>query len=122
MKLSATRAMVRAALSGELDEQPFSHDERFGVDVPLSCPGVDAALLDARGTWADGAQYDLAADHLADMFQKNFAARYLHAPEAVRQAGPKPLSDDVKEADIVSSEPMCDVNSTAGVRLDSPAI
>lgn len=122
MKLSATRAMVRAALSGELDEQPFSHDERFGVDVPLSCPDVDAALLDARGTWADGAQYDLAADHLADMFQKNFAARYPHAPEAVRQAGPKPLSDDVKEADIVSSEPMCDVNSTAGVRLDSPAI
>lgn len=122
MKLSATRAMVRAALSGQLDEQPFTHDDRFGVDVPLSCPDVDAALLDARGTWADPQAYDKAADHLASMFQKNFAARYPHAPEAVREAGPRPQSADDSEGDVEVAEPMCDVNSTAGVRLASPAV
>ena len=122
MKLSATRAMVRAALSGQLDEQPFAHDERFGVEVPLSCPDVDAALLDARGTWADPQAYDKAADHLASMFQKNFAARYPHAPEAVREAGPRPQSADDSEGDVEVAEPMCDVNSTAGVRLASPAV
>ena len=113
MRLSATRAMVRAALSGELDAQPFVRDERFGVDVPTSCPGVDAGLLDARSTWADGAAYDEAADHLAEMFQANFAQRYPYAPEEVRAAGPRPLGAvDAGRAAAQAEkavEPMCDV-------------
>ena len=113
MALSATRQMVRAALSGELEEQPFARDERFGVDVPLACPGVDAAVLDARGTWADPAAYDAAADHLAAMFEQNFAHRYPHAPAEVAAAGPHPLGEATATPTTVSGatpEPMCDVH------------
>ena len=112
MALSATRQMVRAALSGELEEQAFARDERFGVDVPLACPGVDAAVLDARGTWDDPAAYDAAADHLAQMFERNFERRYPHAPAEVAAAGPHPLGGETTAAATVSGaslEPMCDV-------------
>jgi phosphoenolpyruvate carboxykinase (ATP) len=88
--LPSTRALLAAALDGSLEQAAFVHDGRFGVDVPTSCPGVDAALLDPRGTWADPAAYDRTADHLAQMFAQNFAERYPHAPARVRDAGPRP--------------------------------
>jgi phosphoenolpyruvate carboxykinase (ATP) len=88
--LPSTRALLAAALDGSLEQAAFVHDGRFGVDVPTSCPGVDAALLDPRGTWADPAAYDRTADHLAQMFAQNFAERYSHAPARVRDAGPRP--------------------------------
>ncbi len=125
MALSATRAMVRAALSGELEQAQFVRDERFGVDVPTSCPGVDASVLDARGTWASARAYDEAADKLARMFEGNFARRYPHAPVEVAAAGPHPLAGEPEQGDAVTSasvEPMCDVHSEAGARPKSPAI
>ena len=125
MALPATRAMVRAALSGELEQAPFVRDERFGVDVPTSCPGVDPAVLDARGTWASSEAYDKAADQLARMFEGNFARRYPHAPAEVCQAGPHPLGAEPEEGDAVSGasvEPMCDVHSEDGERLEKPTV
>ena len=38
MKLAYTRAMVRAALAGELDRVPTIRDPVFGFDVPKECP------------------------------------------------------------------------------------
>ena len=87
--LPSTRALVRAALSGSLEGAAFVHDERFNVDVPTSCPGVDGHLLNPRGTWADPEAYDRAARKLATMFEDNFAERYPHAPVEVREAGPR---------------------------------
>ena len=49
----ATRAMLHAALSGELDGAEFRTDEVFGFEVPVAVPGVDSKLLDPRSTWAD---------------------------------------------------------------------
>jgi phosphoenolpyruvate carboxykinase (ATP) len=65
MPIAATRAIVRAALSGELDDAPTRTDPLFGFEVPLEVPGVDAALLDPRGTWADPEAYDRQASDLA---------------------------------------------------------
>jgi len=65
MPISATRAIVRAALSGELDSVETRTDPVFGFQVPVSVPGVDAALLDPRGTWSDPAAYDEKAEKLA---------------------------------------------------------
>jgi phosphoenolpyruvate carboxykinase (ATP) len=39
--------------------------------VPVMVPGVDAALLDPRSTWADPVAYDRAARKLVDMFADN---------------------------------------------------
>ena len=47
-------------------------------------PGVDAALLDPRATWADPAAYDAQAAKLAAMFAENFAQYEEHVSDAVR--------------------------------------
>src|SRR6266487_3387310 len=61
MPIDATRAMLRAALSGALDEGRFRTDPVFGFEVPVSAPGVDAGLLDPRSTWDEPDAYDRTA-------------------------------------------------------------
>jgi phosphoenolpyruvate carboxykinase (ATP) len=73
MPISATRAIVRAAVSGELDSAPTRTDPVFGFRVPTQVPGVDPALLDPRGTWDDPAAYDVAARGLAAKIQEHAA-------------------------------------------------
>jgi len=87
MKLSYTRAMVRAALSGALDGIALRTDQSFGLHVPTSVPGIPAEVLDPRGTWPDGAAYDAQAKKLAEMFRKNFD-RFGETADEIRQAGP----------------------------------
>lgn len=87
MKLSYTRAMVRAALSGELDSVPTTTDPIFGLHVPQHVPGVPDEVLNPRGTWSDPAEYDAQAHRLAGMFRKNFE-QFSGEPEAVKNAGP----------------------------------
>ena len=55
MPIRATRALLTAALDGSLAGTAFRRDPNFGFDVPVAVTGVDKALLDPRGTWADGA-------------------------------------------------------------------
>ncbi len=87
-----TRALVSAALDGSIEAGEFVRDERFNLDVPVACPGVDRDLLDPRSTWDSPAEYDRAADALARMFQENFDRRYPYAPAEIRSAGPRPLA------------------------------
>jgi phosphoenolpyruvate carboxykinase (ATP) len=89
MPIGATRALLHAALSGSLDTVDYRTDELFGFEVPTQVPGVDAALLDPRGTWRDPAAYDLKAGELAQMFQSNFEKFVLDAPPDVAAAGPR---------------------------------
>ncbi|MGI8422343.1 MAG: phosphoenolpyruvate carboxykinase (ATP), partial [Gaiellaceae bacterium] len=72
MPIAATRALLAAALSGELDGVEYRTDEVFGFEVPVAVPGVAASLLDPRSTWADGDAYDRKAAELAGMFRANF--------------------------------------------------
>jgi phosphoenolpyruvate carboxykinase (ATP) len=88
MPIAATRAMLAAALAGDLDGAGFHTDELFGFAVPAGVPGVDAGLLDPRSTWSDPDAYDAAARRLAQMFVDNFASRFADADESVRNAGP----------------------------------
>ena len=88
MKLSHTRAMVHAALVGNLDRAEFRTDPVFGLSVPKSVPGVPAEVLIPRDTWSDGAAYDAQAKKLAGMFRDNFS-KFSGASEAIRNAGPR---------------------------------
>jgi phosphoenolpyruvate carboxykinase (ATP) len=72
MKLPYTRAMLNAALSGELNGVPVQVHPVFKVAVPKSCPDVPPQFLDARGMWADKQAYDRAAHDLSARFNKNF--------------------------------------------------
>jgi phosphoenolpyruvate carboxykinase (ATP) len=67
-----TRAMVTAALNGELDRQDFETHPIFKVLVPKRCPGVPDEILNPRNQWADKAAYDQTAARLAQMFIDNF--------------------------------------------------
>jgi phosphoenolpyruvate carboxykinase (ATP) len=88
MDIAHTRAMVRAALSGELAKVPMRVDPTFGVEVPLSCPDVPASFLDPRSTWADRDAYDRQAAKLARMFVDNFAAFADGVTAEIRAVGP----------------------------------
>ncbi len=89
MKIAYTRAMIRAALSGDLDAVAFTRHPVFNIDVPTSCPGVPDSVLDPRGTWADGAAYDAQAAKLAGMFVENFKTFAGDVDAAVVAAGPR---------------------------------
>ena len=88
-KLAYTRAMVTAALSGELEKAEFVVDPHFGVQVPTSCPGVPEEILIPANTWEDKNAYEESARKLCEMFQQNFSEKYAHMPEEIVAAGPK---------------------------------
>jgi len=73
MPIKATRALLRAAIAGELAGVEYRTDPLFGFEVPVSVPGVDSSLLQPRLTWADPEAYDAKARELADMFRDNFS-------------------------------------------------
>ena len=75
MPITATRGLLRAALSGSLDRAVYRTDPVFGFEVPVAVPGVDGSLLDPRATWADPAAYDEKAREMARMFRANFDQR-----------------------------------------------
>ncbi len=72
MKLPYTRAMITAALNGELDKVSFTKHPVFGMLIPDTCPNVPSEILNPRNTWEDKEAYDAKANHLANEFVKNF--------------------------------------------------
>ena len=87
-KLSYTRAMVTAALNGDLEKGEFVTDPFFGVAVPTAVEGVPADLLIPENTWEDKDAYRAKAQELAKSFVENFK-KYTHMSEEVVNAGPK---------------------------------
>ncbi|MGL4592550.1 MAG: phosphoenolpyruvate carboxykinase (ATP), partial [Aestuariivirga sp.] len=73
---------------GELATAAMRIDPNFGFAVPLAVSGVDPAILDPRGTWADPTAYDAAARKLVGMFVKNFARFEDHVEADIRAASP----------------------------------
>ena len=72
MSLKITRALLNAALNGELDGVETETQPILNLKMPKSCPGVDSAILNPRNTWSDKAAYDTQATKLRDMFRDNF--------------------------------------------------
>lgn len=86
MPIKATRALLTAALDGSLHDVEFRKSEKFGFEVPVSVPGVDATLLNPRDTWADKAAFDAQADKLVGMFKANFEQYMPYVDEDVKAA------------------------------------
>ena len=89
MPIKVTRALLRAALDGSLNQVQFRKDPNFGFDVPVAVPGVPTEILDPRQTWADKAAYDAKAKHLVQLFIDNFAQFEAHVDDAIKSAAPK---------------------------------
>jgi phosphoenolpyruvate carboxykinase (ATP) len=91
MKLSNTRAMITAALNGELDNVEFVAHPVFGMEIPTACPNVPADILNPRNTWSDKEAYDGKANQLALEFNKNFEKFTTMANEETIAAAPKSM-------------------------------
>ena len=89
MKISYTRAMIRAILNGSLAQVETVPDPIFGVGVPVSCPDVPNEVLQPRNTWEDKEAYDRQAKDLARRFNENFKKYEAGVSDAVRGVAPK---------------------------------
>jgi len=89
IKLKYTRAMITAALKGELEKSSFSTDQVFGLNMPNSCPDVPDEILNPRNTWEDQQAFDQKANQLARSFVKNFQSFESNATEEIKNAAPQ---------------------------------
>lgn len=88
MKLRYTRAMINAALTGQLDDVAYEILPIFGLNMPTTCPNVPDEVLNPRNTWEDKAAYDAKAQVLANGFNQNFKKYEDKASEAILKAAP----------------------------------
>ncbi len=88
MPIKATRALLDAALGGQLKSMPMRTDPYFGFQVPTSVPGIDPKLMNPRETWADQAEFDALSRQLVSDFHENFKYFEPHVDQDVRKAAP----------------------------------
>ncbi len=89
IKLRYTRAMITAAMEGQLDNVDFVNHQVFGLAMPTAVPDVPSELLHPSKTWADKDKYDATANKLAAAFVKNFQKYADYATEEMLAAAPK---------------------------------
>lgn len=89
-----TRALLSAALDGQLDGVELQRNEIFNLQVPVSCPNVPAEVLDPRNTWQDKAAYDRQAQELAALCRLAFKQYESVVSDDVLQSGPPPSPMD----------------------------
>lgn len=89
MKLKYTRAMINAALNGDLKDVSFQTHPVFNLAMPTECKDVPAVVLDPRATWEDKAAYDRKAKNLAASFTENFKEFEEMANEEIMSGAPR---------------------------------
>ncbi len=88
MKIKYTRALLKAALDGSLNNVKFIKDPIFNVEVPAACPGVPEEILTPRNTWKNAADFEKTAYELARRFNENFKKYESQSTSEVINAGP----------------------------------
>lgn len=86
MKLSYTRAMVQAALEGELNHVETVKDVVFGLNIPLHIAGVPDEVLQPIKTCTDPQAYEKKAKELAEKFRENFK-KFKDVPAEIEEKG-----------------------------------
>ncbi len=88
IELSYTRGMIKAAITGALNNVDFKMHPIFKLAMPTKCPDVPNAILNPRDTWRNEEEYDKVANRLAELFTNNFEQFKTRATEAIINAGP----------------------------------
>jgi phosphoenolpyruvate carboxykinase (ATP) len=88
--IPSTRAIIDAILDGSLENVEYEEMPFFGLNIPKSCPNVDAHILNPRNLWADPTAWDASAKGLGEKFIANFE-NFTDNEEGqrLRAAGPK---------------------------------
>ncbi len=84
IKLEYTRAMVRAAIDGRLDNISYAEHPVFKLKIPVSCPGVPDTVLYPADTWQNINEYNKKANELAYHFNQNFM-KFQDIPENIKK-------------------------------------
>lgn len=74
--LKYTRAMVNAALNGDLDNVDYVYNDLFHVNIPRTCPNVPSSLLIPENNWINKNDYDKVSKALACEFSAAFDKSY----------------------------------------------
>jgi phosphoenolpyruvate carboxykinase (ATP) len=88
IKLRYTRAMISAALNGNLNNVEFEPHKVFGMLMPQTCPGIPGSLLNPRSTWTNKEAYDRQAKELAMLFRNNFVKYRDYVSDEIFNASP----------------------------------
>ncbi|MCX7883808.1 MAG: phosphoenolpyruvate carboxykinase (ATP) [Caloramator sp.] len=84
IKLSYTRSMVRAAISGELDNVEYELHPIFKVLMPKKCSNVPDEILNPINTWKDKQKYYETANELLEKFNNNYR-KFNNVPEFMKE-------------------------------------
>lgn len=84
-----TRALLNAALAGQLNDVEYREDPVFGFQVPVHCPGVPDDILQPSSAWPREEDYWKRYRQLASRFADNFRKFAAQCPPEVREAGPR---------------------------------
>lgn len=72
ISLEATRAIIKAILSGEVENSECEILPYFGLAFPKALSGVDSHILDPRRTYSSAAEWEVKAKNLGELFIDNF--------------------------------------------------
>jgi len=89
ISIKYTRALLNAALSGQLLNVEYFTDPVFGFQVPKSCDGVPPTVLNPAESWPDKKVYTTKYKELASRFVENFKKFESGCSPEVIAAGPK---------------------------------
>lgn len=89
MSLKITRALITAALKGDLNDVEYEEHDIFGLHMPKTCPNVPTNVLNPKNTWRDKELYDKKANDLANAFNENFEKFNDVASDKISDAAPK---------------------------------
>ncbi|MGF7230043.1 phosphoenolpyruvate carboxykinase (ATP), partial [Arachidicoccus sp.] len=89
INLKYTRAMISAAINGDLEDVAYVPHDIFGILKPQSCPNVPDEILNPRGAWNNKEAYDMQAHRLAKLFIENFKKYEDRASPEILSAAPK---------------------------------
>eukprot|EP00434_Breviolum_minutum_P018090 symbB.v1.2.015955.t1/scaffold1204.1/size131571/2 len=89
MSLKDTRAIIDAIHSGDLAKAEYENFPRFNLQVPKTCPNVDAKILMPNKTWLDQAEFERMSAKLAGLFKENFKKFEDGCSEDIKAAAPQ---------------------------------
>jgi phosphoenolpyruvate carboxykinase (ATP) len=90
INIKYSRAMLHAAMDGDLDNVETVIDPVFGLEIPKTCPNVPDETMTPWLGWSSKDDYDAVAKKLAGMFVDAFKKYEGNVSDDVKAAAPKP--------------------------------
>jgi len=89
ISLKYTRALLTAVLDGKLKDVKYQTDDIFGFQIPTSCEGVPAEILNPINLWEDKQSFEDKYKNLAKLFVDNFKKFEDGCSKDIIEASPK---------------------------------